>query len=83
MKDKIYKSFEEWFNKEDFHANGYDCNQVVSAKLAWSARNAEIQELKYKIKKLRNYYNCKHNCFNVDDCISSKHFKCDKWEIFE
>ena len=75
MKDKIYKSFEDWKNEQ------YPYETTLEQ--AYNARNAEIQELKDKVEKLRNYYNCKHNCFNVDDCISSKHFKCDKWEIFE
>ena len=53
MKDKIYKSFEEWLAEHNelinLHFGG--ASQMRSA---WNARNSEIQELKYKNNDLSN-----------------------------
>lgn len=49
MSDKIYSSFEEFYNGESFSV--YGCGKE-NLERAYNSRNAEIQELKDKVEKL-------------------------------
>lgn len=56
MKDKIYKNYEDWnteFNCIDTYCGINRVSITEITKEAWNARNAEIQELKDKVEKLK------------------------------
>ena len=55
MSNKL--TFEEWFFQCEFHKDGYDCNQVLSASSAWNFAQAqeqkEIEELRKEVARLK------------------------------